>query len=215
VLRQFCTMILGCAFLAAQTAVPERTVQNNVVRSERDPRVRVQLPKSAQYIGGDRWVLYDMADCELHALVDADAQRNVQRLYWIQFEAYLPTRPELKHTYDSPRHASLGGMDFYVDTWVRAKNEPMKPGSDLEHIVDLIGKKGYHTPDGMMYVRLVYLFDEKRRELMIIYAEDTARSGLTADELRQGGKANRHWPAVEKGLLERAEKSVGLEPIRP
>jgi len=98
---------------------------------------------------------------------------------------------------------------------VRAKNEPMKPGSDLEHIVDLIGKKGYHTPDGMMYVRLVYLFDEKLKELMIIYAEDTARSGLTADELRRGGKANRDWPAVEKGLLERAEKSVGLEPIRP
>jgi hypothetical protein len=114
VLKQFCTMILGCAFLAAQTAVPERTVQNHVVSSARDPRVRVHLPKSAQYVGGDRWVLYDMADCELHALVDADAQRNVQRLYWIQFEAYLPTRPELKHTYDSPRHAALAAWIF---TW--------------------------------------------------------------------------------------------------
>jgi hypothetical protein len=208
-------MILCCAFLAAQAAVPERAVQNNVVSSERDPRVRVHVPKSAQYVGADRWVLYDMADCELHALVDADAQRNVERLYWIQFEAYLPTRPELKHTCDSPRHASLGGMDFYVDTWVRAKNEPTKQGSDLEHIVDLIGKKGYHTPDGMMYVRLVYLFHQKRKELMIIYAEDTAQSGLTVEELRQGGKANRYWPVVEKGLLERAEKSVGLEQIPP
>lgn len=80
------------------------------------------VAESAQYVGGDRWVLYDLADCELHALVDADAQGNVQRLYGIQFEAYLPTRPELKHTYDSPRHARLG-MDFFVDTWVRAKDD--------------------------------------------------------------------------------------------
>src|SRR5207237_10808278 len=55
-----------------------------------------------------------MADCELHAFVDADPQKNVQRLYWVQFEGYLPTRPELKHNYDSPRHANIGGMDFYL-----------------------------------------------------------------------------------------------------
>jgi len=59
-------------------------------------------------------VLYGMADCELHAFVDADPQKNVQRLYWVQFEGYLPTRPELKHNYDSPRHANIGGMDFYL-----------------------------------------------------------------------------------------------------
>jgi hypothetical protein len=215
VLKQFCTTILCCAFLAAQTGLPERTVQDNVVSSDHDPKVRVQVPKSAQYIGGDRWVLYDIAGCELHAFVEADAQKNVQHLYWIQFEAYLPTRPELKHTYDSPRRASIGGMDFFVDTWVRAKDEQTKQGSDLEHIVDLIGKKGYRMPDGMMYVRLVYLFHEKRKELMIIYAEDTAQSGFTVEELRQGGTANRHWPGVEKRLLERAEKSVAIEQIRP
>jgi hypothetical protein len=147
--------------------------------------------------------------------VEADAQKNVRRLYWIQFEAYLPTRPELKHTYDSPRHASLGGLDFFVDTWVRAKDEQTKQGSDLEHIVDLVGKKGYHIPEGIMYVRLVYLFHEKRKELMMIYAEDIAQSGFTVEEVRQGGKANRHWPGVEKGLIERAEKSVASEPIRP
>jgi len=30
-------------------------------------------------------VLYGMADCELHAFVEADSQKNVERLYWIQF----------------------------------------------------------------------------------------------------------------------------------
>lgn len=59
----------------------------------------------------------------------------------------------------------MGGLDFFVDTWVRAKDEPTRPGSDLEHIVKIIRGKGYHLPDGMMYVRLVYLFQDKRKEL--------------------------------------------------
>jgi hypothetical protein len=158
-------------------------------------------------------VLYDIADCELHAFVDADEHKNVRKLYWIQFEGYLPTKPELKHTYDSPRHANLGGLDFFVDTWVRTKDEPTREGSDLEHIDNLVRGKGYHLPDAMMSVRLVYLFHDKQKELMIIYAEDTSPTGRNAAELKQSG-ANSPWPDVEKGLIERAEKSVAIEQIR-
>jgi len=173
------------------------------------------LPYSAEYIGADRWVLYGMADCELHALVDVDPQKNVQRLYWVQFEKYLPTRPELKHTYDSPGHTNLGGMDFYVDTWARTEDAETQPGSDVEHIVALIRAKGYRMPDGMMYVRLVHLLEEqKRKELMIIYGEDATQSGFTTAELRQGGKAHDRRPTIAEGPLERAERRVLIEQIK-
>ena len=215
-LKQIAVVVLFCVFLPAQATRPERKVEGNVISSERDPRVRIHLPNSAEYVGADRWVLYNMADCELHAFVDADPQKNVQRLYWVQFEGYLPTKPDLKHTYDSPRHANLGGMDFYVDTWVRTKDAEMQPGSDLEHILALIRTRGYHMPAGMMNVRLVHLLDEqKRKELMIIYGENVAESGLTAVELQPGGKRHGQWPSIEKGLLERAEKSVTIEQTRP
>lgn len=191
-------------------------MESNLITSERDPAVRVHLPYSAKYVGADRWVLYGMADCELHAFVDVDPQKNVQRLYWVQFEKYLPTRPELKHTYDSPRRANLGGMDFYVDTWVRTKEAETQPGSDVEHIVALIRAKGYRMPDGMMYVRLVHLLDEqKRKELMLIYGEDATQSGFTAAELQQEGKAHDRWPTIAEGLLERAERGVLIEQIKP
>jgi hypothetical protein len=212
-LKTLGVVALCCTFLPAQIAGPERKVQSNVLTSERDPRVQIRLPESARYVGADRFVLYDMADCELHAFVDGDEHKNVQRLYWVQFEGYLPTRPELQHTYDSPRHASMGGLDFFVDTWVRAKDEPTRPGADLEHIVKIIRGKGYHLPDGMMYVRLVYLFQDKRKELMIIYAEDAAPTGHSVQELKPDGKAYSEWPILEKGLLERAEKNVKIAPI--
>lgn len=203
--------LFGC-ISQAQSAAPERRVQGNVIISERNPKVRVRLPESAQYMGADRWVLYDIADCELLALVDADAQKNVQRLYWVQFEGYVVSRPELHHTYDSPRHAMIGGWDFYVDSWIRAKGEPTRAGSDFEHMVTLVEAKGYHLPEGMMYVRFVHLLDEqKRQELMTIYAEDVAASGYSANDLEKGGKFYDRWPSIDKALAERGERSFSLE----
>lgn len=169
---------------------------NNIVTSSAEPRVRVELPKEAQYAGTDRWVLFGIANCELFAFVQADAQNRVHRLYWVQFEGYLPAYPKLQHTYTSTRHATLGGLDFYVDTWIerygangpqppdtaalasaiRAKGYAVPPGihtgSDDQHIYALIHAKGYTLPRQMSSVRFVHLLDDKRKELMIIYSED-------------------------------------------
>ena len=215
-LRLLVVLSFLCATLTAQTSAPERKVVGNVITSERDPAVRIELPKAIQYVGADRWVLYGIADCELHAFVEADAQKKIQRLYWVQFEGYLASRPELHHTYDSPRHATIGGLDFYVDPWVRTKDAPSESGSDREHIDALVRAKGYQIPDGMMYVRLVHLLDkEKRKELMIIYGEDLAATGFTAAELSEGGKAYDRWPGLADDLLKRAETRVKVEPSKP
>ena len=155
-----------------------------------------------------------MADCELHAFVQADPQKKVQRLYWVQFESYLPTRPELRHTYDSPRRTQISGLDFYVDTWVEPTNEHIKPGSDVEHIHNLLETHGYKPPSAMMSVRLVHLLDpQKRKELMFIYSEDVASTGFTASQLRTGGPAHDQWPTIEPGLIERAKRSIAIHPL--
>jgi hypothetical protein len=211
-LKQILVVILFCGSLATQIKGPERKVDGNVITSDREPTIRIRMPKSVQYVGADRWALYGIADCELHAFVEADGQKNVERLYWIQFEGYLPTKPELKHTYDSPRHAQIGGLDFYVDTWVRPNDATTEPSSDREHIETLIHGKGYKMPAGMMYVRLVHLLDDrKRKELMIIYGEDLSDTGYTAAELRGGGKASSRWPTIEEELVARAEKKIMIE----
>lgn len=212
----FILVSLWSVTLVAQIARPERKVAGNVVTSEADPAGRIELPKAAQYVGADRWVLYGIADCELYAFVEADAQKNVQRLYWVQFEGYLPSHPDLHHTYDSPKHATLGGMDFYVDTWTRPKDATTESGSDREHIEALVRAKDYRMPEAMMYVRLVHLLDkEKRKELMIIYGEDLAPTGLTAAELGEGGKAHDRWPGMADRMLERAQKRITIEPAKP
>jgi hypothetical protein len=211
-IRHFAYFVGLTIFLAQQTVAPERKVEPSAVLSARDPNVRVRFPQSAQYVGADRWNLYDIADCELHAFVDSDAQKNVQRLYWVQFEGYLPSKPDLAHQYDSPRHTSVGGLDFYVDTWVGSKDEQTQPGSDRQHVEELIRCNGFNMPAGMMYLRLVHLLDErKRKELMIIYGEDLGPTGFSAADLSKGGKAFGQWPAIERGLLERAGKKIAIQ----
>jgi hypothetical protein len=203
-------VFFGISCLAAPA--PERKVENNAIISERDPKVRIELPESAQYVGADQWVLYGIADCELHAFVEADKQQNVQRLYWIQFEGYLPLKPDLHHQYNSPRHARIGGLEFYVDTWTNTNDKKPEAGSDAEHIKALIRAHGYKTPAGMMYVRFVHLLDEqKRKELMVIYGEDLAPTGFTAADLKKGARAYDQWPVIEKSLVERAEKKIAIE----
>jgi hypothetical protein len=212
--REIIILGLAASCLATEAKEPERTIENNVIVSQLEPKIRIELPRAVQYVGADRWVLFEIADCELHALVEADGQQNVQRLYWLQFEGYLPAKPDLHHQYESPRHTTIGGLDFYVDVWTGGSDDRVTPGSDTEHIFALIRAKGYKMPAEMMYVRLVHLLDEqKRKELMIIYGEDLALTGVGAADLKKGGKAYDQWRTIEKRLVERAKTKIKIPRI--
>jgi hypothetical protein len=66
----------------------------------------------------------------------------------------------------------------------------------------------------MIDVRFVHLLDEqKRKELMISWGEDLAPTGLTAAELREGGAAHGRSPAIEKALIEKAQKKIAIKDI--
>jgi hypothetical protein len=214
-LKPVALFLILLSYAIAQIPKPERTVSGSTITSAHDPAVQITLPTDAKYAGADRWDLYGVADCELHAFVETNAARNVKALYWVQFEGYLPSRPNATYGYDSSRHASIGGHDFFVDTWVRANDAETTPGSDREHMEGLIRAKGYKMPAGMMYVRLVHLLDQsKRRELMIIYAEDLASTNQSAKDLDEGGKAHDQSASIEQGLISRAEKKIQIKDIR-
>jgi hypothetical protein len=213
-LSKYAALVLCFAWtlLGAPALVPERTVSNHTITSQHDPKVRIQFPPTARYVGGDRFVLYEIADCELHIFAEVDSAGTVQTLYWVQFEGYLASKPELHHTYESLRRVNLGGSDFILDSWVWPQSPPMHQGSDLEHVLALLRQKHYRLPDGMMCIRLVHLLDsEKRKELMIIYAESLAPFGVKASDLEEAGKEHARWTEIEKGLIQRAEQRISVE----
>ena len=89
-----------------------------------------------------------------------------------------------------------------------------KEGSDLEHVQALVQANGYSMPPEMMNVRLVRLLDpQRRKELMIIYAESLEPTGVTVDDLMPGGKATDNWSGIQKSLIQRAERQIRFMPV--
>ena len=202
-------LALACA-LPAFAMEPERTVSGTSVTSTHDPRMRIDLPSTAKYVGADRWLLLGFDDCEMHLFVDADADKRIQRLYWVQFEAYIPSKPEAKYDYDSPRHVELGGLNFFLDTWARREDGKSRTGSDREHIEKMIRDHGFKMPAQMTYARLVHLpTPDKRKELMIIYGE-TLPDSVNALDVDENPAKRAQWQQIDKALVEHAKQRLTL-----
>ena len=216
---------LGLTMLMLAGAVPAAAAPNSTearveVHAIVHPGegVTVRVPETATYAGGERFTLYGVADCEIHLFIEADADRRMRRLWWIQFESYLPSEPELSYDYgEGNRRMILGG----TPTWMRANpvptDGPMREGSDREAVFRILKSGGYPIPAEVMNVRMVQLLDDPqgtgqgRRELMIIYSEDLAPTGKTLADLTTDGKPDERWTAMGEALVERAMESVTVE----
>lgn len=186
-------------YTSALAAPPERTVQDNRVTSTHDPAITITLPRGAQYVGADRWDLYDICDAELHVFVEADERKRVKALYWIQFEGYLPSNAHI-YDYTKDQPVTFAGRPFWKRTRFGPTNDAQRAGSDGEHVRQMLARAGYELPPQMMNVRLVQVLDAARRkELMFIYAEELP-----------GGAMDDEWPKIEKALVKRAMKRIRL-----
>jgi hypothetical protein len=202
---------------AAGQAAPIANVKANRVMHPGEG-ITVRVPRSATYVGGERFKLYGVADAEVHVFVEPGAGKRVGKLYWVQFESYLPSRPELAYNYaDGNRRIDLDGTATWLRSGPVSTGGPMRPGSDREHVIGILKRAGYPIPGEVMNVRLVQILDDPkgtgrgRRELMVIYSEDLAPTGKTLAELTTDGKPNAAWAPIEKALIRRATKAVSVE----
>jgi hypothetical protein len=201
----------------AQAPPLARKVKGSTLTSDATPRVEMTFDKAFKYVGGQSFVLYDVANAEQHFFVDADAEGRVRRLYWVQFEGYLPSNTH-KYNYKSPRTVQIGGLEFFADSQARRIPEPdpaaaQKPAnkiSDGDYARSFLASKGLRLASSeALWQRLVHMTDASNRsELMVIYLEDLSGMGLTAADLNEGGKAAARWESVSKELLERAQKGM-------
>jgi hypothetical protein len=176
------------------------------------PNVLIEVAKPFKYVGGHAFILYGVADAEQHFFVDADKDGRIKRMYWIQFEGYLPTNTH-SYDYQVTKTVKIGGLEFIADAYARnIKANPGRPDSDGNRARAFLASKGFNlASDEVLSQRLVHLVDEaKRNELMIIYLEDLTPMKLTAADLAPGGKAKDKWEKISKGLLGRATKSLKI-----
>jgi len=187
-----------------------RSVKDQVLTSTEMPAVRIEFDKGFKYVGNHSFILYDVAHAEQHFFIAADKEGRVKRMYWVQFEGYLPSNTHT-YRYKVNKTANIGGLEFVADAYARnIKGNPGRPDSDSARARAFLESKGYRmASDDVLSQRLVHLVDEaKRNELMIIYMEDLSGMGLTAADIAEGGRAAARWEEISKGLLERAVKGM-------
>jgi hypothetical protein len=157
----------------------------------------VRVPRRARYVGGERFELYRVADCELHIFVEADAQRRVRRLYWVQFEEYLPRLPRMRYDYakTGDRRVQREGEYVWLKVVPRPDGMPPRPGSDTEHVRRMLERNGYLLAADAPMVRMVRILDDPmgtgqgRRELMLIYAEAPSENSAAPNSVELAARA--------------------------
>lgn len=189
-----------------------RTAKGQTLTSSELPKLKLKFKKPFKYVGGHTFILYEVARAEQHFFVDADKDGNVSRLYWVQFEGYLPSNTHA-YDYDSPKKVNIGRLDFFADVYAR-KVDPKqgRPDSDSAKAREFLLSKGYKlASDEVMMQRLVNMVaPDNRTELMILYLEVLTPTGLTAADLNKGGKAEGKWPEITAGLLKRAIEDLKI-----
>jgi hypothetical protein len=188
-----------------------RNVQNNVLISESLPAVRIQVDPQFTYVGTTSFILYDLAHVEQHHFVVAGAQKRVERLLWFQFEGYLDTN-EHRYRYPPMETMTLHGLTFLDDANVHHIDDDYRerPTSDSAHVVDFLKAEGYIFEGDTMFKRMVWLDEDRRNELMIIYSEDLRGTGLRVADLSPGGAHADMWSSLSESLHRRALESFSI-----
>ena len=190
-----------------------RRVKGRTLISDKMPRVRIKLDKAFEYVGSQRFILYDVAEVEQFFFVVPDKEKGIRRLVIAQFEGYLPNNT---HTYDYKlsQTVRLGAHDYMTDFSVGNAELARKhrPDSDIDRAVRFLESKGYRASGDFMSRRFVRLLDETRRtELLLLYIEEMSGTGFRLADFMEGGRAT---PAekekIAQGLLDRALKSFSV-----
>ena len=201
---------------AEYTGLGRRVVGNDLI-SDHDPSAILRFDPAYRYLGGQKFVLYGVADTEQHFFIQTDADDKLESVYWVQHEAYLPGKRYTYNYDDSPLQVTLGDYVFQTDTEVFEfdPNKKRKQGTDGARAREFLASKGYTYPHEVVYARLVYLTDEARnKELMVIFMDDLSTRGLAAAELEDGGTEAARWPEIESAHLEKIERTLRVLPNR-
>ena len=191
-----------------------RKVVGRSIESPDPRRSRLEIVDGAfRYLGGHRFVLYGLASAEQHVFADADERGRVRRLYWVQFEGYLPGVSGRYDYSESEATAHVSGVPFHADGGFRGGSTPAAAkGSDSALVRQLIAGKGLVLPPELLWQRLVWVDASGRDELMVVYMEDLGALGLAAADLADGGHQASRAQGIKDALRERA--AAGLRLVR-
>ena len=221
-LRMYALMIAvvlattGCGSSTSDDAelMAQASVEGSVLSSSGFPTGAISMAPTLTYVGRDLFVLYGVASCEIHLFVEAARDGRVLRLYWFQFEGYLPSWIPRSYDYsDDAYRTPIGDKEFYDSVSyynVTDSRDEWRADSDIMHVIRLLKSQGYRLEDDVMRIRFVHLDEEKKKELMIIYMEDLAQHDLTVSRF-DGPEGQSRWDDIQAAMRVRALSGMTID----
>lgn len=162
---------------------PIRSVEGNVLVSS-DPPLRVRVEAGLPFVGRQAYPIREIAEAESFYFA-ASAHGKITRLFMAQFEAFRPA-VEGRYHYKLDSTTTLGGLEWRTDVrcWSPWVAEDEDPASDAAHDARFLRTLGLEPIAEMIRLRCLRVLGEDRRaEVLLIYAEDLAVHGIVcADE---------------------------------
>lgn len=205
-------MGMSASGIAAPIVAPPAAVVHGHTVVHAPTGLTVRVPKTATFVGKDRFDIKGAADAEVEVFAEADRHKRLSKLYWIQFEHPWPDQ-KWRYDYSRDRREQHWGTTVWVNSGPGPTNGP-DVGVDRAHVQALLERAGYIIPPGMMNVRMIQLLDDPKgtghggRELMFIYAEDLAKTGKTLAQWEKAPDAE--WVPFDKPLVARAVKAFAV-----
>ena len=162
-----------------------RRVKGHVLTSTYLPSIQIRFDGGLKYVGSQKFILYGNAQVEQYFFVEADKQRRIRRMYWVQFEGYLPN---INATYDYPltEAVHLRGQAYIVNIEsIASVSAVLKQDSqsDAARAASFLERKGYRLSESIIYQRFVRVVDEaKRNEFIVAYIEEAGSDASLANE---------------------------------
>src|ERR1051325_4709299 len=122
-----------------------RQVKDQVLTSTSLPSISIKFDNQFKYASTQKFILYERAQVEQFFFVDADSAGRIKRMYFAQFEGYLPG-VDAKYDYTATETVTLGGQTYIVN----AESVPnvsavlkQSPQSDAARAASFLESKGY------------------------------------------------------------------------
>ncbi len=208
----FCLVTLSLAQQAQDHLTLQRTVNGQTVSSKDSPAATLTFEDDFKYVGGQRFLLYGVADAEQHFFAHAAKDGAVDRFYWVQFEHYLPDN-SYSYNYNSAHTVQIGGLPFLADTegYRDFGGANSRPDSDGTRARQLFAQHGLTFPKKAARIRMVHLpSPDHRSELMIIYGEALPDSSAVSFS-EDGIPIDEKYPAIVQAIRDHALRGLKIK----
>ena len=156
-----------------ENITPEGKVAGQVLDSPRFPAMKFQFTPEFKYVGAQRFQMKASSDVEQHVWAETDAEKHIQRLFWLQYEGFLPNNDFTFDYEQQPLNMQHGGLQWKCNMFMIVPRRDEDPDTDGARFRSFLRSKGVHIPPQYVQLRCFHVAEDGRNELMMIYLEDS------------------------------------------